>query len=159
MINWDNAPEGATHWNRFNGFYYKPNGDFTVAHTGFDGDDWQESLFTYSEIYVSQQFTPRPTAPTSHTMTPTHIEISTGKEWEMVYQSSDSCMLTDRNGSAYSLVARDLSQYFTPIGDDTREMTERERFDAVMTRSDWSGFDKDQRGVLWEMWKEARGLE
>lgn len=157
MIDWDNAPEGATHYRSRTGLFYKVDMTRRCVSCHTEDMGWYDSFYDVSDV-TGVLFTPRPTAPTPHTMTPTHIEISTGKEWEMVYQSSESCMLTDRNGSAYSLVARDLSQYFTPIGGDTREMTERERFDAVMGRSDWSGFDKDQRGVLWEMWKEALGM-
>lgn len=147
-IDWDNAPEGATHWNGIDGAeWFK-----------LDAGKWFYYSFTLSKWVGSVNRTkwydtlmPRPTPPKSDGM----IEIATGKRWEVVYMSSDFAMFKDGNGSAYSVATDKLDQYFTSV---ESPMTERQRFDAVMARSDWSGFDKDQRGVLWEMWKEARGI-
>lgn len=79
MIDWSKVPEGATHYNNNNGFFYRQTGDKLELYKRFK---WCESAFTVGDA-DDKMFTPRP------------------KEWPTDEQRIDVIGTNGNDGSHY----------------------------------------------------------
>lgn len=84
--------------------------------------------------------------------TPTHKSAHTGQPWQLLDDDQGYSTFMDAEGCTYRLPTSRAHLQFFPLESDAS----RERFDELMSRSDWSWVTQDQRGVLWELWEEAR---
>lgn len=75
-IDWNKAPEGATHYNIANGYWYRTS---SAEHAGImrSSGEWEESLFATKELDISLHFFPRPVPSEQPVSTSAETTVST----------------------------------------------------------------------------------
>lgn len=90
-------------------------------------------------------------------MIPTHKSLITGQMWELVKDEQGYATLVDVHGWSYRCPSDRVHMHFAPLPVRTSDETEsRAAFDALMAQPAWQWATSDERGVLWEVWQEAR---